>query len=82
MSSPSKLVISSCVFLGTASIAGLAFNMCSKTEKAKETKETKGEADESKPNTCGCPFANALSVGLFSGILTGALTWTFYSPPA
>lgn len=82
MSSPSKLVISSCVFLGTASIAGLAFNMCSKTEKANETKEAKGEADESKPNTCGCPFANALSVGLFSGILTGVLTWTFYSPPA
>jgi len=79
MSSPSKLVISSCVFLGTASIAGLAFNMRSKSD---EDKESEGATTESKPNTCGCPFANSLSVGLFSGILTGALTWAFYSPQA
>uniref|UniRef100_A0A6C0BZ81 Uncharacterized protein n=1 Tax=viral metagenome TaxID=1070528 RepID=A0A6C0BZ81_9ZZZZ len=79
MSSPSKLVISSCVFLGTASIAGLAFNMCSKSD---EDKESEGATTESKPNTCGCPFANSLSVGLFSGLLTGAMTWVFYSPQA
>lgn len=72
-----KIIVTSCVAVGTGAISALVYNMMSKRRKTVEKSTNDGELGKDS-SSCKCPFANVTGVALSGSVLSGALTWFYY----
>lgn len=70
-----KIVVTSCVALGSGIATAIGYKLYSKTVDNKEN-----AVSNVKTDVCKCPFASYIGVGVFTGMLSGTATWFLYRP--
>ena len=88
--SHNKIIMTACIGIGAGAISGISWILLTDRRKigkgdtsdtidTSDTGDTGSNLMKVDKLSCKCPMANLLGVSITGGVLSGALTWFYYS---